>query len=46
MLIHGILHLDGMEHETNSKDEPMLDLQEKILGRLKNEYIIPTGEKI
>jgi len=45
LLIHGILHLDGMDHETISNNEPMLELQEKILNRLKNEHIIPLGEK-
>jgi probable rRNA maturation factor len=43
LLIHGILHLDGMNHETNEKDEPMLALQEEILDRLGNEHIIPLG---
>jgi len=46
LIIHGILHLDGMEHETINKDEPMLALQEEILNRLKNEFILPTGGKI
>jgi probable rRNA maturation factor len=45
LLIHGILHLDGMDHKTISSDEPMLALQEDILDRLKNERIIPTEEK-
>jgi len=43
LLIHGILHLDGMDHKTNDEDEPMLSLQEEILTRLKNEQIIPEG---
>ena len=43
LLIHGILHLDGMEHETLDSSEPMLVLQEKILERLKDEHIIPSG---
>ena len=43
LLIHGILHLDGMDHSTNGKNEPMLELQEEILNRLKNEYIIKRG---
>ncbi|MCL2442295.1 MAG: rRNA maturation RNase YbeY [Treponema sp.] len=43
LLIHGILHLDGMDHKTLEKDEPMLKLQEKILDKLKNEHIIPNG---
>jgi probable rRNA maturation factor len=46
LLIHGILHLDGMDHETLERTEPMLALQEEILNKLKTEQIIPkTGEK-
>jgi len=41
LLIHGILHLDGMDHKTINKDEPMLALQEEILNRLKDEHIFP-----
>jgi len=41
LAIHGILHLNGMDHETNDEKEPMLDLQEKILNKLKNEHIFP-----
>jgi probable rRNA maturation factor len=43
LLIHGILHLDGMDHRTNDKSEPMLELQEDILNRLKDEQIIKRG---
>ncbi|MDR0322586.1 MAG: rRNA maturation RNase YbeY [Treponema sp.] len=43
LLIHGILHLDGMEHKTHDSSEPMLVLQEEILERLKDEHIIPVG---
>jgi len=43
LLIHGILHLDGMDHGTNDKNEPMLELQEEILNRLKDEQIIKRG---
>ena len=43
LLIHGILHLDGMDHKTTDTDEPMLVLQEDILNRLKDERIIPCG---
>jgi probable rRNA maturation factor len=42
LLIHGILHLDGMDHETNEKTEPMLELQEKILEDLAGESILPS----
>jgi len=45
LLIHGILHLDGMDHETTDKNEPMLVLQEEILDRLKDEHIFPDGGK-
>jgi probable rRNA maturation factor len=41
LLIHGILHLDGMDHKTLEKDEPMLALQEEILKKLNSEQIIP-----
>ncbi|GHU55716.1 endoribonuclease YbeY [Spirochaetia bacterium] len=40
LLIHGILHLDGMDHETNNETEPMLQLQEKILADLAGERIL------
>jgi len=43
LLIHGILHLDGMDHMTNDKNEPMLELQEEILNRLKDERIMKRG---
>ena len=31
LVIHGVLHLDGMDHETNDPGEPMLVRQEEIL---------------
>lgn len=34
LLIHGILHLAGYDHMTNSTDEKMLQLQEKILNEV------------
>ena len=40
LLIHCILHLDSMDHETNEADEPMLQLQEKILSELTGENIL------
>jgi probable rRNA maturation factor len=39
LLIHGILHLDGMDHKTNTATEPMLQLQERILRKLKGEKV-------
>jgi len=43
LIIHGILHLDGMDHETNGENEPMLLLQEEILKKLENKRIIENG---
>ena len=40
LLIHGILHLDGMDHRTNGTAEPMLQLQEHILAELAEEHIL------
>ncbi len=41
MLIHGILHLDGYDHETNEDAEEMEALEIKILADMgiKNPYI-------
>lgn len=33
LVLHGILHLAGMDHETNDPEEPMLAMQEKILAQ-------------
>jgi len=43
LLIHGILHLGGMDHATNGKDETMLVLQEKILEELSPVSIMDTN---
>ena len=40
LLIHGILHLDGMDHKTNDKAEPMLIFQEQILEKLSKKQIL------
>lgn len=40
LLIHGILHLDGYDHDTNEGTEPMLQLQERLLAELTGEYIL------
>ena len=40
LLIHGILHLDGMDHRSNRKTEPMLQLQERILAELAGEKTV------
>ena len=46
LIIHGILHLDNMDHETNDKTEPMLELQEKILDKLGSEHIITQKRRL
>jgi len=43
LLIHGILHLDGMDHRTNKKNEPMLRFQEQILTELAQDRIMEKG---
>jgi len=40
LLIHGILHLDGMDHRTNGTAEPMLQFQERILAEFAGERIL------
>lgn len=35
LLIHGVLHLLGSDHETNASDEPMLVRQEALLEQLR-----------
>ncbi|MDR2842413.1 MAG: rRNA maturation RNase YbeY [Spirochaetaceae bacterium] len=35
LLLHGILHLDGMDHLTNNANEEMLIFQEQILMELR-----------
>jgi len=39
LLVHGILHLDGMDHESNSPDEEMLQMQERILSAFKSDIV-------
>jgi probable rRNA maturation factor len=48
LLIHGILHLGGMDHASNDKEEPMLALQEKLLTEIPAELLanpIMTGKE-
>jgi probable rRNA maturation factor len=40
LVIHGILHLDGLDHATNEETEPMLQLQERLLEELSGEHIL------
>jgi probable rRNA maturation factor len=39
LVIHGILHLNGMDHHTNEITEQMIQYQETILKELKEEHI-------
>ena len=39
LLLHGILHLSGMDHSDNDPQQPMLQLQEKILGSYQSTVI-------
>ncbi len=39
LVIHGVLHLAGMDHEDNDADRPMLLLQEKVLAELADRKI-------
>ena len=34
LIVHGILHLSGLDHADNSPDQPMLQEQEALLRRL------------
>ena len=40
LLIHGVLHLTGWDHETNDVSEPMLVRQEALLEMLKKESFL------
>jgi len=40
LLVHGMLHLDGMDHSDNSPEQEMLQLQERTLDRLSGERIV------
>jgi probable rRNA maturation factor len=40
LVVHGILHLDGMDHEDNDPSRPMLRLQEELLADLGEEHIL------
>ena len=44
LLIHGILHLNGMDHFSNDRSEAMILLQENILHTLQEEHILPDNE--
>lgn len=40
LLIHGILHLEGMDHAANEPGEPMLQKQETLLAELAEYHIM------
>ncbi len=40
LLLHGILHLCGLDHEDNNPDQPMLKEQERILAKLEGVEIL------
>jgi probable rRNA maturation factor len=44
LVIHGILHLDGMDHEDNDPAQPMLKFQEEVLAVLAGKRIIEKAE--
>lgn len=39
LILHGALHLAGMDHETNGTNEPMLERQESLLKAFSEETI-------
>jgi len=45
LIIHGILHLKGLDHQSNDHTEPMIIRQEQILEKLKNECILPQSHR-
>jgi probable rRNA maturation factor len=45
VIIHGILHLNGMDHAANGKDEPMLLLQEELLEKTKGGILPPETRR-
>jgi probable rRNA maturation factor len=40
LLVHGLLHLSGMDHENNDVDQPMLVKQEKILKKFSGVVLL------
>lgn len=39
LLLHGVLHLDGMDHEDNSPEQEMLQFQEHLLSAFTAEIV-------
>ncbi len=40
VVLHGILHLAGYTHSDNTPEQPMLELQERILSELAEEHAL------
>lgn len=40
LLVHGVLHLSGMDHTDNSPEQEMLQFQEKLLSNYKDLKLI------
>lgn len=40
LIVHGILHLSGLDHPDNDPAQPMLKLQEESLAALSGEHIL------
>lgn len=40
LLVHGVLHLDGMDHEDNSPEQEMLQFQEHLLEGFRDITLI------
>jgi probable rRNA maturation factor len=45
LVVHGILHLSGMDHANNDADQPMLVMQERILAELPDLRILEESVK-
>lgn len=39
LIVHGILHLDGMDHADNSPEQEMLQFQERLLSAFAGERV-------
>jgi probable rRNA maturation factor len=39
LLVHGVLHLDGMDHENNSPDQEMIQFQEHLLAGFADDIV-------
>lgn len=40
LIVHGLLHLSGMDHPDNDPAQPMLKYQEEVLARLRDKAVI------